>query len=219
MGKFLNGNLSKAGRIFYLLAAVLLGLSLLFPWWTLRLEAPQYPEGLSMSVYAYKLAGGKIPSDPDDVDDIYRLNILNHYIGMMEIDEGTFTELTVMPWVVGALALLVAAAALVRRNWLAIVAFLTLGAGGVVGMNRMFHWLNTFGSDLDPKAAIKIDPFVPPVMGQNTLANFKTWSSFGLGGYLVGVAVVLMVVALVLAFRRYRQWDKKSSSVVSQSSS
>ena len=212
---FLNGKLTNAGRVMFLFAAVLLGVSLLFPWWTLKLEAPQYPEGLKMNVYAYKLTGGTTPSDPPGIDDLYRLNILNHYVGMMEIDEATFPELTIMPWVVGVIALLAAAAALARRHWLAVVSFLTFAAGGVLGMNRMFHWLNTFGTDLDPRAAIKIDPFVPPVIGPNTLANFKTWSAFGVGGYLVGVVAVLMVAALVLAFWRYRQWNKKSSSAAS----
>ncbi|MCL1791472.1 MAG: hypothetical protein FWG40_09040 [Peptococcaceae bacterium] len=219
MGKFLNGKLSMSGRILFLLAAVLLGLSLLFPWWTLKLEAPQYPEGLSMNVYAYKLTGGKTPSDPPDIDDLYRLNILNHYVGMMEIDEATFPELTIIPWVVAAIALLAGVTALVRRHWLALVTFLSFAVGGVLGVSRMLHWLQTFGTDLDPKAAIKIDPFVPPVMGPNTLANFKTMSAFGVGGWLVGGVAVLIVAALVLAFWRYRKWGKESSSAVGPSAS
>lgn len=203
MKNLLCGRLNNTGRILYLLSAALLGVSLFFPWWSMDLMAPQYPEGLNMSVYAYKI-GGRI--------DI--LNNLNHYIGMKEINEANFPELKIMPWAVGSVALLAALTALLRRNWLAISTAVMASFGGGLGLYRMFHWLHKFGTDLDPHAPIKIPPFVPPVMGTNQLANFTTHTGFGLGGYLLGLAILLMFISLW----RFRQWEEKSSSASSQSS-
>ncbi|MEG6513870.1 hypothetical protein V6C32_18400 [Desulforamulus ruminis] len=203
MRKFLYGRLNHTGRILYLLAAVLLGVSLFFPWWSMDLVAPQYPEGLNMSVYAHKI-GGRI--------DI--LNNLNHYIGMKEINEANFPELKIIPWVVGSVAFLAALTAWLRHNGLAIFTTVAASFGGALGLYRMFHWLHKFGTDLDPNAPIKIPPFVPPVIGTNKLANFMTYTGFGLGGYLLGIAILLMFISLW----RFRQWDEKSSSASSQSS-
>lgn len=199
----LTGKLNHTGRILFLVAAILLVVSLYFPWWTLALEAPQYPEGLRMSVYAYKLGGN-----------IDILNNLNHYIGMREIKESNFPELTIIPkvvWVVVALSVLTA---LLGRSGLALFTAVLASVGGLVGLQRMFHWLQKFGTDLDPHAPIKIPPFVPPAIGENKMANFVTHSSFDWGGYLLGLAILLMFISLW----RSRQCEKLSSSASTQSS-
>ena len=206
MTSFLNGKLNNKGRILYVLAAILLGISLYFPWWTMVLEAPQYrgDRALTLSVYAHKLDGN-----------IDILNTLNRYIGMMQIDEASFPELQVIPWFVGALIFLSILTALVRRNSLALATFAAFCISGAIGFSRMLHWLHTFGTDLDPRAAFRIEPFVPPIIGTHQLANFTTFSNFGLGAYLLGVVALLMIVALW----RCRQCDGKSSSSVFRSSS
>ncbi|MFZ1749856.1 MAG: hypothetical protein WAU01_06675, partial [Saprospiraceae bacterium] len=50
-----------------------------FPIWRIELDAPQYPEGLGLLIYANRLAG--------DVDII---NGLNHYIGMKTLHAEEF---------------------------------------------------------------------------------------------------------------------------------
>ena len=57
--------------------------------------------------------------------------------------------------------------------------------------------LYQFGHDLDPMAAIQIDPFTPPMLGDNQIAQFATYAYFDWGTILPLVAGVL--VALVLA--------------------
>src|SRR3989304_2147175 len=63
-------------RILLIAAAALLGASLLFPFWGMNLRAPQYPGGLKARISITHLSG-----------DIQELNGLNHYIGMMKMDE------------------------------------------------------------------------------------------------------------------------------------
>jgi len=70
-----------------LVAAVLVAGSLYFPLWQLHLEAPQYAEGLEMTVYPYKIEGG------NDGQDLKEINMLNHYIGMKTISHADFTEM------------------------------------------------------------------------------------------------------------------------------
>ena len=81
-------------------AALLLGAVYLFPLWNLTMFAPQYPDGLRMGIYSYKLEGGKRGQDVNEI------NLLNHYIGMRDLVGEDFTEFKWMPFVVGVLGLL-----------------------------------------------------------------------------------------------------------------
>src|SRR5690606_11917823 len=84
------------------------------PIWRIELIAPQYPEGLEMYIYSYKLGG--------QVDII---NGLNHYIGMKVLKADDFIEFTVLPYIIGIYGLffiLVGLAA--RRKWV----YVLLGA-------------------------------------------------------------------------------------------
>ena len=47
--------------------------------------APQYPEGLRLHIYAWKLDGG------NHGQDIREINVLNHYIGMRDLQSSDFT--------------------------------------------------------------------------------------------------------------------------------
>lgn len=197
MKSLVFGKLNTTGRVLFLLAAVSLVVCLFFPWWYMNLVAPQYLEGLPMIVYAYKI-GGRI--------DI--INNLNHYIGMKEINEADFPELQYMPYAVGLVVLLALITAVTRRNWVGSLAFALASVGGALGIYDLWYWLHKYGTELDPHAAIKIPPFTPPMVGTNHLANFITYTGFGIGGYLLGLGIILMPVALW----RFRQCDKKASS-------
>ena len=63
--------------------------------------APQYPEGLRLDIYSYTLVGG------NNGQDVKEINVLNHYIGMHDLVNESFTEFKWMPFVIGALGLLV----------------------------------------------------------------------------------------------------------------
>lgn len=68
--------------------------------------------------------------------------------------------------------------------------------GGGLGVYDLHHALKKFGTNLSPEAPIKMDPFVPPILGHNTVANFQTNSLLGLGTYLVISAFILLLIPL-----------------------
>lgn len=190
----ISNKLSIKNRVFLLVGAVFLGISALLPWWGLVLKAPQYPEGLSIVVHPSKLTG-----------EIDIINILNHYIGMMEISEAGFPELQYIPYIIWGIVAMIVLNIILGYRKLAYMICLLLVIGGALGMYDMYHWLNTFGTSLDPHAPIYVDPFVPPVVGENTLANFTTYSSFRIGFYFL----LLSVISIFIGVFGDRLWTKK----------
>lgn len=45
-------------------------------------------------------------------------------------------------------------------------------------------------------APIEMEPFVPPIIGENVVANFTTYSLLGTGAYLVIAAFILLLIPL-----------------------
>ncbi|HEY9898377.1 MAG TPA: hypothetical protein V6D00_04280 [Pantanalinema sp.] len=192
--------MTKIPRLLALVAAVLVGLSFLFPLWTLHLQAPQYPEMLNLNVYAYKLEGSANPL----INDLQEINTLNHYIGMAEIHAQNFPELKLMPIALAATAvLLVLAAALAWWELLA-AATATLALTGVAGIASAYFKLYSYGHNLSLDAPLKIKGFTPPLLGSNKLVNFMTHGMFGLGGFMLMVTGGLLLYALYLHLRPRR---------------
>ncbi len=52
-----------------------------FPYWEFELDAPQYPNGLSLQGYPHRIVG-----------DVSEIDLLNHYIGMRELREAANVE-------------------------------------------------------------------------------------------------------------------------------
>ncbi len=173
-------------RIVLGLLVIPLALAFTAPLWTISMEAPQYPEGLELQIYAYKVAG-----------DVAEVNTLNHYIGMQAIDRTALADLDWIPFAVGLLMLFslrVAAIGDVRSLVDVVVLFLYFST---FSMARFVYQLYLFGHELDPKAPFKVEPFTPAIFGTKQVANFTITSLpsgatiwiglFGLG--LLGVMV------------------------------
>lgn len=182
---FFQGQLTARARMLAAAAGLAMLGALLLPLWQMTMISNQYPEGLRMWIYSYKLTG-----------DLQEINTLNHYIGMQPLNDETFVELRVLPFSFGLGGLLCLLAAALRRRW-----FTTLVlAGGIVSglgsMTILFYELYRYGHELDPKAAIDIAPFMPAPIGVNQLANFRVTTFFHLGSLLFIIAVVALLVAL-----------------------
>jgi copper chaperone NosL len=157
------------------------------PLWKFDFGAPQYPEGLSMTIFIDHLGG-----------DVRSINALNHYVGMGQIDATQFSEFQTFPLLIGVLIGFGVLAALVNRGWAIgawIAGFVAFGAYGLIDFYR---WLYAFGHDIDPKAAIQMDPFTPPILGTNTIMNFTITSLPGAAAVLLAVSCALAVLALAL---------------------
>ena len=185
--------MSKLSRILVAAASLALLLLFVFPLWRIRLEAPQYPEGLGMHISVHAITG-------EEPHDLQNINQLNHYVGMKPIRAEGFPELRWMPWIVGFLALTgLATAAAGRRSLLYAWAALFL-AFAVVGMFDFWRWEQAYGHELDPLAIIKIPgmSYDPPLLGRKTLLNFTATSLPALGGW---IAIAAGAIAAATALR------------------
>ena len=175
-----------------LIAALLLAAATMLPLWGMTLVSTQYPEGLRMVVYPSRIVG--------DLDEI---NALNHYIGMTPISDDFFMELRFLrPALLATAAALLVAALARQARWIAAIPLASMAALGAGGLGIMRYRLWQFGHHLDPQAAITIDPFTPPMIGLNQIAQFATYSYFSWGVFLPLAAGVL-VTLVVLADRRH----------------
>lgn len=164
-------------RALLLAAAVLLMAAVFLPLWGMTLVSVQYPEGLRMVVYPMRITG-----------DITEINILNRYIGMKPISADFFVELKVLPAALAALAVVCAIGAFFRRVWWSLLSLGAMAALGGFGMWTMRRRLWEFGHDLNSTAPITIDPFTPPMLGENQIAQFATYSYFSWGTTLPLIA-------------------------------
>jgi len=146
--------------------------SLFFPLWNIELDAPQYPEGLTMQIWLNHLSG--------DMDII---SGLNHYIGMKHIEASMFPELQYMRTVVILFIVSGIVVALIRKKWLYSVWFVAFFAIAALGIYDFWSWEYDYGHHLNPHAAIIIPgmAYQPPLIGCKQLLNFYACSFPALG--------------------------------------
>lgn len=171
----------------YLTSAFLM-LSIIIPIWRIELDAPQYPEGLTLLIYSYKLGG--------NVDII---NGLNHYIGMATLHAENFIEFTVLPYLIGFYALLFIVTALLGTKRGLYIAFSAFVVFGIVAMIDFYRWEYEYGHNLDPNAAIIVPgmAYQPPLIGFKQLLNFGAYSIPDLGGWLFVSGGLLLLMAVL----------------------
>jgi copper chaperone NosL len=189
--------MSRLPRVLLALASVLLLVALPLPLWRVNLVAPQYPEGLGMVIDAHTVRGAT-------ENDLGNINNLNHYIGMKAIDPSAIPELRVMPWIIVGLAVFAAGAALIGKRTPTLVWLATFAALGLVGLWDFWKWEYTYGHDLDfVHAIIKVPgmSYQPPLIGSKQLLNFTATSWPASGTYVLALAFLLGVGALVVTRR------------------
>jgi hypothetical protein len=187
--EIVNIGLNVRSRVLVALAAIMLLPTFFLPIWRLHLWSYQYPEGLDLYIHTHQLTSG------NDNADLMEINILNHYIGMHEINEDDFVELDWIPFVLGALILLSLRAAVLGRMSKLVDVLVLSTYFGAFSLWSFYYKLYSYGHNLDPKAAVQIEPFSPPIFGLRDLAQFKVWSYPDFGT----VFIVLFVVVLILA--------------------
>ncbi|HXF82369.1 MAG TPA: cytochrome C [bacterium] len=171
-------------------AAALLGLSLGLPYWHLTLYAPQYPGGLRASVYLTHVGG-----------DAAEIDILNHYIGMKSLSLAAPLERKLAVPLVAGGVLAVAASAFLGRWGLLLQAPAVVFPLGVLA--DLSYWLWKFGHSLDPGAPIRVDPFMPAIIGRSTVMQFSTHAVFG-AGFLLAAATAALALYNIVTWRRSR---------------
>jgi copper chaperone NosL len=178
--EFLDIPLRGGARLLLIALVVPLLLSFAFPLWRISMKAPQYPDGLSMDIYSYQLVGG------NDGHDVQEINTLNHYIGMHTVTREELRDLDWMPFGIVAMALLALRASLLGNVRAMIDLSMIAAYISLVAFGRFVWMLWEFGHHLDPKAPVKVEPFMPVVFGSKQIANFMTHSMPQLGSLLMG---------------------------------
>jgi hypothetical protein len=193
-------------RLLLVLAAFLLLSVYVFPLWNLTMFAPQYPDGLRLDIYSYKLEGG------NGGQDVKEINLLNHYIGMRDLVAADFTEFKWMPFVIGGLGLLFLRAAVhgqLAQLLDVLVVYVYLAA---FSLWSFAFKLWSYGHHLLPSAAVRVAPFMPPVFGHKKLANFDVYSYPTLASYCFAAVAVLLGIALVTGWRDRRGQGREATA-------
>ena len=190
---YLVDRFQPAERRLIVLAALVLVPIFFFPVvpiWGMKLYAPQYTEGLTLTIYTNAIHG-----------DLQSINTLNHYVGMKEISAADFDEFKYLPQALTIFGVAALVAALINRRWVAILGWLLFTAFSAYMFSDYAHWLHDYGHNLDPRAPIKLPLFTPPLVGYKHMANFRVWSFPMPGTLLLGVAWLLGPIAMWLEIR------------------
>jgi hypothetical protein len=202
--RFLDSSVDLGPRCLLVLAALLLVSVYLFPLWNMTMFAPQYPQGLRLNIYSYKLDGG------NGGQDVREVNVLNHYIGMAALTTESFTEFKWIPFVVGALGLLFLRAVVHGRMAYLLdvtVVFLYFAAFSLWSFGYKLWY---YGHHLDRAAPVQVAGFMPPLFGYRKIANFEVYSYPGPASYAMGLVLVLLLGAMLIAWRQYRSGAAKA---------
>lgn len=189
----IKNKLSISTRIVLLLTGLMLIAVIYVPIWSIELNAPQYPEGLSMSIYANKIGG--------NVDII---NGLNHYIGMKTIHDKDFPEFKIIPYCVYFFASLFILTAVFANRKLLYSLFVLFVSFGIIAMVDFWKWEYQYGHDLNPDAAIKVPgmSYQPPLIGYKQLLNFGAYSMPDIGGWIFIFAGLVLLVIIFIQLRK-----------------
>lgn len=176
-------------RIMLWLCGICMVAVLYFPMWRIDLDAPQYPEGLSLKIHASDIKG-----------DVAIINGLNHYIGMRTLHKEDFPEFQILPFCIVFFALLFIVAGVANRKGWLFGSFLLFVIFGIVAMVDFWRWEYNYGHNLDPNAAIVVPgmAYQPPLIGFKQLLNFGAYSIPDIGGWIfVGCGVVLLLAVII----------------------
>ena len=195
-------SLSKSSVIMLILAGICILSAVYFPIWRIELDAPQYPEGLALLIYANRLGG-----------EVEIINGLNHYIGMKTLHAEEFIEFTVLPYIIGFFGIWAIVVGLYFKSRRSVLILLiTFALFGVLAMYDFWRWEYEYGHNLDPTAAIIVPgmAYQPPLIGFKQLLNFGAFSIPDLGGWMMLTGGVLIGLVYVLEAGLLNRFFKKN---------
>jgi len=199
--RVLDEPLSVPTRVLMALTLVCALAAFQWPLWTMSFQSNQYPDPLRLAIYIDHLEGQKTEMR----DDLREINSLNHYIGMRPLLESDFAEFVWLPFVVGFFVLILLRAIVLGsvRDLVDVTALFVYF--GLFSAWTFYRRLYEYGHNLDPEAAIDVEPFTPPFFGRVKIANFWIESYPGGGSWALTALGLLLVVALGLAVWKARR--------------
>lgn len=191
--------LALVSKIFlFIIAGLFIG-SLFVPMWQIDLDAPQYPEGLVLKLHANKIGG-----------DVEIINGLNHYIGMATLHTENFIEFKILPYIIGAFALISIALIFINNRKFVLAFFATFILFVILAGVDFYRWNYEYGHNLDPNAAIKVPgmAYQPPLIGYKQLLNFGAYSIPDIGGWMLIVAGLML---FYIVFKEFNLFKRKQT--------
>ncbi|MFC7141847.1 hypothetical protein ACFQMA_18675 [Halosimplex aquaticum] len=198
------GEFTQLRRALPVVAAVMLVVAPILPMWHIVVDAVQYPDTtLQLHLHAYPFIGG----------DYEEMHSLNKYIGFYYPDPVFWqpnyqphpNAINVPEWSLGPFAF----AALALGGLVVALApdadrlkrGLKCQLGGTIAVLTVMlvdiqYRLYQAGHTLDPDAPVMgVEGFTPPLWGKYEVANITSYSRLGIGAYVTGGAIGLLVVA------------------------
>ena len=199
--RFLDEPIFPWARVVLGLLTIFVVLSFTAPMWHINMQAPQYPQGLDLYIYSYKVDGG------DDGNDVQEINVLNHYIGMAPLDRAALSDLDWIPFLFAAMIILALRTAVIGKVGSMVDLLVMTTYAGLFGFGRLYYKLYTFGHNLDPRAPVTVEPFTPVMIGQKQIANFLTEAGPGLGTWYIAIfatgLTLLLAAHLVIGRKQH----------------
>lgn len=196
--------MTNLSRALVIIACTLLATAFVFPLWQIHLFAPQYPEGLTMNIWLWKLSG-----------ELQSLNLLNHYVGMKPIVAEGIPELRYFPVALGALIILGIASALARHREILMAWCTLLLVSQAAALLDFYAWEYRYGHDLNPDAPIKMSgmSYQPPLIGSKELLNITAYSYPDIAGVAIALAAAISVYVIIREYRRKPGVDRPVETI------
>jgi copper chaperone NosL len=197
--------MSRGIQVLLIICSMMLILVLFKPIWRIELAAPQYPEGLAITINANGLGG-----------DVAIINGLNHYIGMKTLHNEDFIEFKILPYIISVFALFFLVVAITRRIKLMNILFFCFLSFGTIAMIDFWKWEYDYGHNLDPSAAIIVPgmAYQPPLIGYKQLLNFAAYSIPDIGGWLFIIVGMLLLSAVIIVYRNKSKAKKNNLNII-----
>jgi copper chaperone NosL len=191
-----TSKISMVSKVLLLVTSVLFIGSLFVPMWRIELDAPQYPEGLVLQLYANKIGG-----------DVAVINGLNHYIGMATLHTENFFEFKVLPYVFGAFGVISLVLIFIARRKAVLVFLISYVLFVALSAVDFYRWNYEYGHNLSPDAAIVVPgmAYQPPLIGYKQLLNFGAYSIPDTGGWMLTLAGMLLAAVVFVEFKKNRK--------------
>ena len=169
-------------------AALLLMISLLFPYWRVDFEAKKFPKPMILQVRPHRLEGN-----------LRQINKINRDLGMQELETVAEFERKVAVPAIALATLCLLISPVIRKKWAFWCALPSL-IFPLVFIAELYRWIRNIGLNLDPEMALYPDtePFVPPLMGTETIGSLTTTATFQIGLYFAIAASLVVVISLYL---------------------
>lgn len=192
-----SNEISLLSRWLVITSILFLTLSLFFPLWYIRLDAPQYPEGLVMKIWVNKISG-------DTEYTLDNINLLNHYIGMKKIIPESIPELKWMPYILSTLIFFGFIVISFRKKHLLTGWVILLATICIIGLIDFYKWEYDYGHNLDPDAPLKLlDSYQPPLIGKKQILNITAQSLPSTGGIMIIFSLLLGLIAIFIEIRKF----------------